>query len=155
MYEWVSGVCTMCVAVYNPMHTHRPERRISGGMCCYSLPYSLETGSSTEPAARLAASYPQQSSCLHLPQHWSYRNRCTHSHALLLLWCWGSELRSSCLHEPPHSQALSPAQKWSLVLIFRSLKGTAVDVSFSLLIRTFVIIRRERGSFHRPPALDP
>lgn len=82
--------------------------------------------------------------------------RGTGAHIATPCLCYRSEFRSSCLHsKPPHSQAVSPAQEWSLALVFRSQKGTEVDVSFSLLIRTFVIIWSEWGSFHRPPALDP
>ena len=67
--------------------------------------------------------------------------RGTGAHIATPCLCYRSEFRSSCLHsKPPHSQAVSPAQEWSLALVFRSQKGTEVDVSFSLLIRTFVII---------------
>jgi len=72
-------------------------------------------------------------------------------------WCGATDLNSGpqACTASFLTQAFSPAQEWSLAFLFRSPRDTEVDVSFSLLIRTFVIIRSKRGSFHRLPALDP
>lgn len=105
--------------------------------CSVTLPVSLQQGWQPKIPSNLPVSISHST---------GGAGTGAHGHALLLLWYCGCDLRSSCLYgKTPHSQAISPTQGWSLALVFRAPNGTAVDVSFSLLIRTFVIIRSEQA----------
>lgn len=98
-YVWYMYTCSNLVHAYMLIHTCEGQTKVVGILLYDSLIYSLDSGSLTEPGARLVVSKPQRSSCLCPLEHWCY-------------WCalvnvtmpgylhafWEIEFRSSCLH---------------------------------------------------------
>lgn len=81
--------------------THLWRQKKVWGVLYFSLFYFPEKRSLTKPrarhfSARLAASKPLHSSCLHLPQSCDYRFTCP-CLAFYVVSCWGSRHRSSGL----------------------------------------------------------
>lgn len=76
--------CSNLVHAYMLIHTCEGQTKVVGILLCDSLIYSLDSGSLTEPGARLVARRLYQSSCLQPSQGWSYR--CIHGHTWLFTW---------------------------------------------------------------------